>query len=105
MLKTKLSLLTLLIVQNVSAETVKAPQENIERIVVTGSRIVESITEVPATITIINRQQIEAQLKVSPELQSLLAALVPGLAPSTGSSSNSSQMARTSVRCCFSKGG
>ena len=96
MLKTRLSLLALLIAQSASAETLqeKVINDNVERIVVTGSRIVESIDEVPATITIINRQQIEAQLKVSPELQSLLAALVPGLAPSTGSSSNSGQTLR-----------
>ena len=96
MLKTRLSLLALVIAQSANAETPKETviENNLERIVVTGSRIVESIDEVPATITIINRQQIEAQLKVSPELQSLLAALVPGLAPSTGSSSNSSQTLR-----------
>ncbi|GLX77245.1 TonB-dependent receptor [Thalassotalea insulae] len=94
--KTKLSLLALLIAHNVNAETATpdTQTENIERLVVTGSRIVESIDEVPATITIINRQQIEAQLKISSELQSLLATLVPGLAPSTGSSSNSSQTLR-----------
>jgi iron complex outermembrane receptor protein len=98
MIKTRLSLLALMIVHSVNAESLqknKATDENnIERIVVTGSRIVESIDEVPASITIINRQQIEAQLKVSPELQTLLATLVPGLAPSTGTSSNSSQTLR-----------
>lgn len=98
MIKTRLSLLALMISQGVNAESLQQneiiDENNIERIVVTGSRIVESIDEVPATITIITRQQIEAQLKVSPELQSLLAALVPGMAPSTGSSSNSSQTLR-----------
>lgn len=67
---------------------------DLEHIVVTGSRIVESIDEVPATITIISRQQIEAQLKVSSELQAMLATLVPGMAASTGTSSNSSQTLR-----------
>jgi iron complex outermembrane receptor protein len=98
MIKKKLSLLALMIAQSVNAESLRKNEEinenNIERIVVTGSRIVESIDEVPASITIINRQQIEAQLKVSPELQTLLATLVPGLAPSTGTSSNSSQTLR-----------
>lgn len=91
------SLLALIVAQSVNAETLKQSEladNNIERIVVTGSRIVESIDEVPASITIINRQQIEAQLKVSPELQTLLATLVPGLAPSTGTSSNSTQTLR-----------
>jgi len=98
MIKTKLSLLALLIANSVNAESLQKHEEieenNMERIVVTGSRIAESIDEVPASITIINRQQIEAQLKVSPELQTLLATLVPGLAPSTGTSSNSSQTLR-----------
>ncbi|TWX54630.1 TonB-dependent receptor [Colwellia hornerae] len=98
MIKTRLSLLALLIAHNVNAESLQKneaiDENNMERIVVTGSRIVESIDEVPASITIINRQQIEAQLKVSTELQTLLATLVPGLAPSTGTSSNSSQTLR-----------
>ena len=97
MLRTKISLLTLLVIQSLNAQTLDNQtrnNEDIERIVVTGSRIVESIDEVPATITIINRKEIEAQLKVSPELQSLLSALVPGLAPNTGSSSNSTQTLR-----------
>jgi len=102
MLRTKISLLTLVIAQCLCAQSLNAQtiddsienSDDIEHIVVTGSRIVESIDEVPATITVINRQQIEAQLKISPELQSLLAALVPGLAPNTGSSSNSTQTLR-----------
>lgn len=98
MRKISLSLLPLLITQQVYAEEYtqnKPSGENaIERIVVTGSRIVESIDEVPASITIINREQIKAQLAVSSELQTLLATLVPGLAPSTGTTSNSSQTLR-----------
>ncbi|SEK42007.1 iron complex outermembrane recepter protein [Colwellia chukchiensis] len=98
MLKTRLSLLALLITPHAFAQaaqnTPAISTDTMERIVVTGSRIVESIEEVPATITIINRQQIAEQLKISPELQTLLAALVPGLAPSTGSSSNSGQTLR-----------
>nr|WP_252738853.1 TonB-dependent receptor [Colwellia sp. D2M02] len=68
--------------------------KNIERIIVTGSRIAESIDEVPASITIITQKQIAEQLKVSSEIQSLLANLVPGMAPSTGTSSNSGQTLR-----------
>lgn len=66
----------------------------LERIVVTGSRIEESIDEVPATVTIISQQEIETQMKITPELQDILAALVPGMAPTTGTSSNSSQTLR-----------
>ena len=98
MIKTRLSLIALLLTPSAIAQTLPqneyTDEQSLERIVVTGSRIVESIDEVPASITIITRQQIEAQLKVSPELQTLLATLVPGLAPSTGTSSNSSQTLR-----------
>lgn len=70
------------------------PEQNLERITVTGSRIVESFDEVPASITIINRDAIEANLHVSSELQNLLALAVPGMAPGTGSSSNFGQTLR-----------
>jgi iron complex outermembrane receptor protein len=72
----------------------KSKEQDIERIIVTGSRIAESIDEVPASITIITQKQIAAQLKVSSEIQSLLANLVPGMAPSTGTASNSGQTLR-----------
>ncbi len=102
-LKTSLTLLALIISgQALSQENQSEPNQNqqrskeqdIERIIVTGSRIAENIDEVPASITIITQKQIAAQLKVSSEIQSLLANLVPGMAPSTGSSSNSGQTLR-----------
>jgi len=102
-LKTSLTLLALIISgqalsqenQSVSNQMQPTPDEqDIERIIVTGSRIAENIDEVPASITIISQKQIAAQLKVSSEIQSLLANLVPGMAPSTGSSSNSGQTLR-----------
>jgi len=95
MFKTSFSLLALLVATNLSANTQTPKQtEDLERIIVTGSRIIENIDEVPASITVITRQQIEAHLKVSSELQNLLSILVPGMAPSTGTSSNSSQTLR-----------
>ncbi|WP_462159771.1 TonB-dependent receptor [Pseudoalteromonas sp. GB56] len=86
-----LSLLTLALSASVYAQQ---PTEDLERIIVTGSRVVENIDEVPASVTVITREQIEAQLKVSPELQNLLEVLVPGMAPSTNSSSNTGQTLR-----------
>lgn len=68
--------------------------ENLEHIIVTGSRVIENIDEVPASVTVITREQIEAQLKVNPELQNLLQMMVPGMAPSTNSSSNTGQTLR-----------
>ncbi|NQY49317.1 MAG: TonB-dependent receptor [Colwellia sp.] len=113
MLKTSLTLLALIIAGQAHSQTnqedhviqtkqeqqtkkaqKKSNQQDIERIIVTGSRIAESIDEVPASITIITQKQIAQQLKVSSEIQSLLANLVPGMAPSTGTSSNSGQTLR-----------
>ena len=103
MLKTSLTLLALIISgQALSQENqsitnpiqAKSNEKDIERIIVTGSRIAENIDEVPASITIITQKQIAAQLKVSSEIQSLLSTLVPGMAPSTGTSSNSGQTLR-----------
>lgn len=68
--------------------------KSIERITVTGSRIVESLDEVPASITIIDQQQLKENLQVSSELQNLLALAVPGMAPGTGSTSNFGQTLR-----------
>lgn len=81
-----------LISTTVLAQT--TPADDTERMVITGSRVVESIDEVPASITIINQQQIRDHLKVSSELQSLLAMYVPGMGPDTGSSSNTGQTLR-----------
>lgn len=98
MSRIKLNMLALLIVQGVHvtayADNNTPTVDDIERIVVTGSRVVERIDEVPSSVTVINRKQIEQHLKVSPELQTLLSRLVPGLAPSTGTSSNSGQTLR-----------
>jgi len=71
-----------------------AETDGIERIVVTGSRIVESIDEVPASITIIDNKTIQQQLKISSDIQSLLAMYVPGISSSTGTSSNFGQTLR-----------
>lgn len=76
------------------AVTESANSDKNEIIIVTGSRIQETLDEVPASVIVINNKQIEQQLKVSSELQSLLASLVPGMAPNTGSTSNSSQTLR-----------
>jgi len=78
----------------VVAMTAHAETENIERIVVTGSRMVESIDEVPASITIIDNKAIQQQLKISSDIQSLLAMHVPGISSATGTSSNFGQTLR-----------
>ncbi|AYA66036.1 TonB-dependent receptor [Alteromonas sp. RKMC-009] len=92
MYKFSLSLVALAV--STSSMAVETQTDDIERIIVSGSRVIESIDEVPASITVISQRQIEEHLKVNPELQSLLAQMVPGLAPDTGSSSNTGQSLR-----------
>ena len=97
MLKTSLTLVALALSSQSFADDAinkKLTAEEMEHVVVSGSRVFESIDEVPASVTIISQQQIEEHLKVNPELQSLLAQMVPGLAPDTGSSSNTGQSLR-----------
>ncbi|WP_394185724.1 TonB-dependent receptor [Pseudoalteromonas tetraodonis] len=98
MFKTSLSLIALIVsgasIADESTTQRNLNQSEMEHVIVSGSRVFESIDEVPASITIISQKQIEAHLKVNPELQSLLAQMVPGLAPDTGSSSNSGQTLR-----------
>lgn len=97
MLKTSLCLLSVAVSACAIADENsknKYSADQLEHVIVSGSRIFESIDEVPASITVINQQQIQQHLKVNPELSSLLAQMVPGLGPSTGSSSNSGQTLR-----------
>jgi len=97
MLKTSLTLIALALSSQSFADDAinkKLTAEEMEHVVVSGSRVFESIDEVPASVTIISQKQIEEHLKVNPELQSLLAQMVPGLAPDTGSSSNTGQSLR-----------
>ena len=77
----KFSLSLVALAVSTSSMAVETQTDDIERIIVSGSRVIESIDEVPASITVISQRQIEEHLKVNPELQSLLAQMVPGLAP------------------------
>jgi len=97
MFKTSLCLIAVAISANTLADENNKNEYNsnqLEHVIVSGSRISENIDEVPASITVISQQQIQQHLKVSSELGSLLSQMVPGLAPNTGSSSNSGQTLR-----------
>jgi len=67
---------------------------SLERIIVTGSRIPESIIEVPASVTVVSAEKIQQEMLVTNELQSLLALQVPGMGAQSGSISNSGQSLR-----------
>lgn len=78
----------------IASSAVAAETKITEQIIVTGSRVQESTTEVPASVTVVGAETIAQQLRVTPEIQNLLAVSVPGMAPSTGTSSNSGQTLR-----------
>ena len=67
---------------------------SMERMIITGSRSVERIDEVPSSVTLIDNKMLKQDMLVSSELQNILAFRVPGMAPSSGTSSNSGQTLR-----------
>ncbi|MGP1833089.1 TonB-dependent receptor [Shewanella frigidimarina] len=69
-------------------------QTSMERMIITGSRSAERIEEVPSSVTLIEQQTLAQDMLMTSQLQNLLAFRVPGLAPSTGTSSNSGQNLR-----------
>ncbi|MBT1444987.1 TonB-dependent receptor [Shewanella sp. JM162201] len=66
----------------------------IERLIISGSRIPEQLDEVPSSVTLIDSDTLLKDMTVSAELQNLLAFRVPGMSPSTGTSSNAGQTLR-----------
>ncbi|HEY9763626.1 MAG TPA: TonB-dependent receptor [Trichocoleus sp.] len=83
--------LTIAVVPGVAGTV--APGEAIQ-IVVSATRTEAAITDVPRSVTVIERDQIEQQTQVSQGLGDILGQLVPGIAPSTGSSSQFGQSLR-----------
>ncbi|WP_228289703.1 TonB-dependent receptor [Shewanella cyperi] len=89
------SLLTLAIMACFPLAAQQMPADDkIERIIVSGSRVIESIDEIPASVTLIDRKTIEEQMLVNTQLQSILGLTVPGLSAATGTSSDSGQTLR-----------
>ena len=76
------------------SSNVYAQTEDVERILVSGSRVAESLDEVPASVTIISQKELQDQLKVSNDIQSLLATFVPGMSAANGTASNFAQTLR-----------
>ncbi len=68
-------------------------EEEIE-ITVTATRTEEKLQDVPRSLTIINREQIEEQAQSTRDLGNILGKLVPGLSPPTQSSSSFGQTLR-----------
>ncbi|URD53272.1 TonB-dependent receptor [Chroococcidiopsis sp. CCNUC1] len=68
--------------------------EPAQEITVTATRTAEEPQDVPRSVTIINREQIEQQTRLSQNVGEILGKLVPGLAVPTQSSSNFGQTLR-----------
>ena len=63
-------------------------------VVVTAGRKVESIKEVPSSVTILQAKQIKEQLSINPNMTSILGNTVPGLGTFTNKATNAGQTLR-----------
>jgi iron complex outermembrane receptor protein len=64
------------------------------QVVTTATRTDEELTDIPRSITVITREEIEQQATLSRNLSDILGRLVPGLGPPTQSSSTITQTLR-----------
>lgn len=76
------------------SEIAETPEEDAIRVVVTATRTEEEITEVPRSVTVITREEIEQQATLSRNLSDILGQLVPGLGAPTQSTSTITQTLR-----------
>lgn len=73
----------------VLAGTTTAEEVELDSLIVSGSRAVERVASIPASVNLLEQEAIEEGLKVSPEIQQLLSIQVPGFSPAKASTSNS----------------
>lgn len=69
-------------------------QNELKEVVVSASRRVEYLDEVPSSVTILSSKQIEIQRSISNNLSDILASTVPGLGFSTNRTQNLGQTLR-----------
>lgn len=74
--------------------TLNANAAYLEEVVVTASRKPENVKEVPSAMTIVGQRQIQEQAAMNTDITNILQYTVPGLAVSTGRSSNTGQTLR-----------
>lgn len=60
----------------------KDPARTLDSVVVTATRSSKAIDKIPGAVSVITRQEIDEQLRVSEDLSQVLATQVPGYAPS-----------------------
>lgn len=66
----------------------------LNEVVVTAGRKIESIKEVPSSVTVLQAKQIRDQTSINPNIASVLGNTVPGLATSTNKATNAGQTLR-----------
>ncbi|QQT36041.1 Iron-regulated outer membrane proteins [Sphingobacterium spiritivorum] len=67
---------------------------SLDEVVVTAGRKAESIDEIPSSVSILTRKEIEAQINITSNLASILGNTIPGLGTSNNKSTNSGQTLR-----------
>jgi iron complex outermembrane receptor protein len=66
----------------------------LDQMVVTGTRTETALSEIARSITVVTREQVEEQAKITKNIGEILAQTVPGLAPSTEALTNFGQTLR-----------
>lgn len=81
---------------NTTELTIRLAEEimNLDEVVVSASRTSEKLDEVPSSVTVLNRRTIEENMNYTNNIIDILSYQVPGLGPSTGTSSNWGQTLR-----------
>ncbi|WP_172644677.1 TonB-dependent receptor [Flavihumibacter sp. ZG627] len=69
-------------------------QTELTEVIVSAGRTKETIDEVPSSVTIVGLKTMQQNINITPNLGDILENRVPGLAPSTGLSSNWGQTLR-----------
>src|SRR5690606_1427546 len=83
------------IVQQTTDLVITLQQEGqLSEVVVTASRMPESIDEVPSSVTVLSAATIESQVNINNSISEILGYTVPGLGPSTNKATNSGQTLR-----------
>ncbi len=76
----------------------------VEQVVVTGSRLSDTIRTFPGSFSVVGEEEIAEQLAVTRDVASILAFNVPGLAQSSGTAANVEQSLRGRVARIFIDG-
>lgn len=77
-----------------AAAATNADSVELDDVIISGSRSAERVATMPASIDVLDQDEIEEALRVSPEIQQLLSIKVSGFSPAKASTSNSGLVLR-----------